>query len=531
MKRAASSPPTTARAGAQLADQQVAGRLAAHVQLVAHVQALRGQPEDVDRPAVLEHARQPRPEVVAEEAQPLDRLVVADPEPQRPARALVERRERARADVASSTTQTGIDGEQTPVIGPTWSCSLPGLERDLAAREQRRRLLARRPPSPRTRPRRAARGAAGRRRAPTRSAARRAAACRRAARARPRPAGATVTRPRRAPSIAATARALAAATAAPCRPHSRVSTSSVPASPPAGGRQSTSHDRRALVAQRVGERRRGRGSRPRRASGRQLSGSCASALVQWPRWQIWTRWSRRSRPRPACSASATSRSSSASAPASTATTPRSSRTATGSSSSAARRSRRRSCSPTRSAPARAAVVTNVSDVRAMGGRPLGVVDMLVSPDRAHAETVLDGIALGVGHARRPGRRRAPHDRPRARAVGVLHRLRDGARCGRPPREPGDVLLAAFATDGRYMSDTQRRSSPRCTTAPDACCKTDGEALVEVAEQRPLPRRARRLDAGHRRLAAADDRGRGHRRDARRRRPPAARRRRRSSAGC
>ena len=25
----------------------------------------------------------------------------------------------------SSTTQTGIDGEQTPVIGPTWSCSFP----------------------------------------------------------------------------------------------------------------------------------------------------------------------------------------------------------------------------------------------------------------------------------------------------------------------------------------------------------------------------------------------------------------------
>src|SRR5215213_10177089 len=40
----------------------------------------------------------------------------------------------------------------------------------------------------------------------------------------------------------------------------------------------------------------------------------------------------------------------------------------------------------------AAVVTNVSDVRAMGGRPLAIVDMLVSPDREHAERVLDGIA-------------------------------------------------------------------------------------------------------------------------------------------
>src|ERR1700754_283785 len=39
----------------------------------------------------------------------------------------------------------------------------------------------------------------------------------------------------------------------------------------------------------------------------------------------------------------------------------------------------------------AAVVTNVSDVRAMGARPLAVVDMLVSPDREHARSVLDGI--------------------------------------------------------------------------------------------------------------------------------------------
>src|SRR4051795_846096 len=40
----------------------------------------------------------------------------------------------------------------------------------------------------------------------------------------------------------------------------------------------------------------------------------------------------------------------------------------------------------------AAVVTNVSDVRAMGARPLGVVDMLVAPDHDFASTVLDGLA-------------------------------------------------------------------------------------------------------------------------------------------
>src|ERR1044072_4392797 len=39
----------------------------------------------------------------------------------------------------------------------------------------------------------------------------------------------------------------------------------------------------------------------------------------------------------------------------------------------------------------AAVVTNISDVRAMGARPHGIVDMLVSPDQEHANRVLDGL--------------------------------------------------------------------------------------------------------------------------------------------
>ena len=38
----------------------------------------------------------------------------------------------------------------------------------------------------------------------------------------------------------------------------------------------------------------------------------------------------------------------------------------------------------------AAVATNVADVRAMGGRPLALVDTLVSPDRDHAERCSTG---------------------------------------------------------------------------------------------------------------------------------------------
>src|SRR3954468_14431658 len=128
----------------------------------------------------------------------------------------------------------------------------------------------------------------------------------------------------------------------------------------------------------------------------------------------------------------------------------------------------------------AAVVTNVSDVRAMGGRPLAILDMLVSPDEAHAAQVLDGLAwaadlLGVevvgGHLTL-----GPAPALSATCTGVARRpLRASAA------RPGDVLLAAFATDGRYMSATQ----PFFTALhdrPAAKLRTDGEALVEVAER-------------------------------------------------
>jgi uncharacterized protein len=128
----------------------------------------------------------------------------------------------------------------------------------------------------------------------------------------------------------------------------------------------------------------------------------------------------------------------------------------------------------------AAVVTNVSDVRAMGGRPLALVDMLVSPGHEHANTVLEGIAwaaeklgvdvvgghLTIGHepalsASCTGFTKAP--------------LRASAA------KPGDALVAAFATEGRWMSETQ----PFWTSLHDrdpAKLRTDGDALVEIAER-------------------------------------------------
>jgi selenophosphate synthetase-related protein len=128
----------------------------------------------------------------------------------------------------------------------------------------------------------------------------------------------------------------------------------------------------------------------------------------------------------------------------------------------------------------AAVATNVADVRAMGGRPLALVDTLVSPDREHAERVLDGLAwaadrLGVpvvgGHLTLG----APAALSAFCTGTVTAPLRAAAA------RPGDVLLAAFCLEGVQRGE----DAPIFTSLRDrevAKLREDGEALVEVAER-------------------------------------------------
>ena len=127
----------------------------------------------------------------------------------------------------------------------------------------------------------------------------------------------------------------------------------------------------------------------------------------------------------------------------------------------------------------AAVATNVADIRAMGGRPLALVDTLVSPDRAHAERVLDGLAWAAGLHGVPiaGGHLTIGGAPALSAsctgtATALLRARDA--------RPGHVLLAAFCLEGRWRNlGTPVFSS--LGERPPAKVRKDGEALVEVAE--------------------------------------------------
>jgi uncharacterized protein len=128
----------------------------------------------------------------------------------------------------------------------------------------------------------------------------------------------------------------------------------------------------------------------------------------------------------------------------------------------------------------AAVATNVSDVRAMGGRPLALVDTLVSPDRDHAARVLDGLAwaadlLGVpvvgGHLTIGG---APA--LSASCTGTARVLLRAANA-----RPGDALLAAFCLEGVFRDVPGAPIFTALRDRPAARLREDGEALVEVAE--------------------------------------------------
>jgi len=129
----------------------------------------------------------------------------------------------------------------------------------------------------------------------------------------------------------------------------------------------------------------------------------------------------------------------------------------------------------------AAVATNVADIRAMGGRPLALVDTLVSPGRDHAARVLDGLAwaadlLGVtiagGHLTIGG------DAPAlsAACTGVAHALLR-ARDARA----GDVLLAAFCLDGQFRDRPGAAIFSSLRDRDPARLRDDGDALAEVAE--------------------------------------------------
>jgi len=95
------------------------------------------------------------------------------------------------------------------------------------------------------------------------------------------------------------------------------------------------------------------------------------------------------------------------------------------------------------------IMVNLSDIAAMGGRPLAVVDAIWSRDAAHAQPILDGMRTASGTYNVPivGGHTNSRDTGEQLSVAILGRA--NALLTSFDARPGELLLAAIDLRGRY----------------------------------------------------------------------------------
>ncbi|MGR9169056.1 sll0787 family AIR synthase-like protein [Rhizobium sp. KDH_Rht_773_N] len=125
------------------------------------------------------------------------------------------------------------------------------------------------------------------------------------------------------------------------------------------------------------------------------------------------------------------------------------------------------------------VMVNISDVAAMGGRPLAVVDAVWANGEAGAAPVLEGMRAAASTFGVPvvgGHTNIRTDRGQL-SVAILGRAKKLLTSF--DAKPGDVLIAAIDHRGRYREPFSNWEA--ATDAPPARLRGDLEILPEIAE--------------------------------------------------
>ncbi|MDR3466102.1 MAG: sll0787 family AIR synthase-like protein [Xanthobacteraceae bacterium] len=137
-------------------------------------------------------------------------------------------------------------------------------------------------------------------------------------------------------------------------------------------------------------------------------------------------------------------------------------------------------------------MVNISDVAAMGGRPVALVDAVWSAGERDAAPLLDGLKSAARSFGVPvvGGHTNVRSRERQFAVAILGRAR--ALLTSFDARPGDRLIAAIDLRGRYREPFANWEA--ATDASPARLRGDLEILPQIAERR-LSRAAKDISQG------------------------------------
>lgn len=139
------------------------------------------------------------------------------------------------------------------------------------------------------------------------------------------------------------------------------------------------------------------------------------------------------------------------------------------------------------------IMVNLSDIAAMGGRPVAVVDAIWSRDGEHAAPILEGLRAAAGIYGVPivGGHTNSRDGGEQLAVAVLGRA--GALLTSFDARPDELLLAAIDLRGRYHEPFAWWDASSDCTDP-ARLRADLELLPQIAEA-GLSRAAKDISMG------------------------------------
>ncbi len=139
-----------------------------------------------------------------------------------------------------------------------------------------------------------------------------------------------------------------------------------------------------------------------------------------------------------------------------------------------------------------AVIVNLSDIAAMGGRPTAIVNALWAPDAARAAPILEGMRAAADHLAVPivgghSNLRTPQSQLAAAVLGRAKTLLTSFDAA-----PGDRLIAAIDLRGRYHNPHPFWDAS--TRAPKGRQRADLEILPDLAEA-GLARAAKDISQG------------------------------------